>query len=70
MTSLHEIRQVALLSVLVADHLVFSVDIVVHVVFLPLELLTLLCQFGVFSLLRDKVLVSTAFSQSEPLLHD
>ena len=48
---LHEIRQVALLSVLVADHLVFVVNIVVHVVFLPLELLTLLCQAGVFSLL-------------------
>jgi hypothetical protein len=29
------------------------VDVVVHVVFLPLELLTLLCQSGVFSLLCD-----------------
>ena len=48
---LHEIRQVALLSVLVADHLVFGVDVVVHVVLLPLEPLTLLGQSGVFSLL-------------------
>jgi hypothetical protein len=62
--TLHEIRQVALLSVLVADHLVFGVDVVVHVVFLPLELLTLLCQSGIFSLLCDSVLVSIAYSQS------
>lgn len=61
--NLHEIRQVALFSVLVADHLVFSVDVVVHVVFLPLELLALFCQSGVFSLLCDKVLVSIAYSQ-------
>jgi hypothetical protein len=62
---LHEIRQVALVSVLVVGHghVLFGVHVVVHVVLLPLELLSLLGQFGVLPLLFDEIFVSVASSK-------
>jgi hypothetical protein len=62
---LHEIRQVALVSILVVGHghVLFGVHVVVHVVLLPLELLSLLGQFGVLPLLFDEIFVSVASSK-------
>lgn len=57
----HEVIQEVLVPVLVARHLhlVFGVNLVVHVVLLPLEPLSFLSQFGIFLFLFEAIAVST-----------